>query len=65
MRIIGHRQISTDWHQLTTAHGVFFGYSEQQVREKAAAAHRGYTLAMAQQRNVLPLLPRQAAVRIA
>lgn len=64
MTIMGHRQISTTWHQLNTEQGTFFGYSEQQVREKAAAARRSSTLAMAERRNVLPLLPRQSAASL-
>lgn len=65
MKIIGHRQIRPDWHILTTEHGTFFGYSEQQVREAADAHRRLKLLAQASARTFLPLLPRQCAVRAA
>ena len=64
MKIIGHRQIRPDWHQLTTEHGTFFGYSEQQVREKASAHRIDVLLAQAARPRYLPLLPRQRAARL-
>jgi hypothetical protein len=62
--IIGHRQISPTWHQLTTADGTFFGYSEEQVREKAEAYRRRTLIAHAERHNHLQLMERQRGVRL-
>lgn len=34
-----YTRVSRRWHKLKTTQGLFFGYSRQQVMEKAAAAH--------------------------
>lgn len=65
MKIMGHRQIRPDWHILTTEHGVFFGYSEHQVREKADAAYRRDLIARAEGHNFLQLMDKQRATRAA
>lgn len=64
MIIIGHRQIKPDWHMLTNMDGVFFGYTEEQVREKAAAKRRQNTLAIAERTRHLQLLERQRNVAV-
>lgn len=33
-----YKRISRYWHKLTTEHGVFFGYSREEVETKARAA---------------------------
>ena len=33
-----YKRISRYWHKLTTEHGVFFGYSREEVEGKARAA---------------------------
>jgi hypothetical protein len=64
MKIMGHREIRRDWHQITTEDGVFFGYSEQQAREKADAYRRRTLIALAERHNFLQLMARQRGVRI-
>lgn len=38
---VTYTRVSHDWHRLKTPHGLFFGYSRQQVFEKAVAAAAG------------------------
>ena len=59
LRIVEHRQVSPDWHILKTDFGVFFGYSAQQVAEKAVAKRRELELAEARRGRFLPLLEAQ------
>lgn len=61
MTIMGYRQVSADWHMLRTADGYFFGYSEEQVREKASHAAMQRQIAAATAGKMLPLLEQQAA----
>jgi hypothetical protein len=59
-----HTQVRENWHRLITPHGVFFGYSLQQVKEKADVAARRSILAKAEQQSFLELNDRQRGVRI-
>lgn len=58
-------QITSDWFMLTTEHGAFFGYTAEQVKEKADVAKRRATIALAERHNFLQLMERQRGVRLA
>lgn len=57
-------QIKSDWFMLTTEQGAFFGYTAEQVRDKAEAAKRRATIALAERHNFLQLMERQRGVRL-
>lgn len=66
MATIKHTPVSKDWHKLETPDGVFFGYSYEQVVERADAAWRERIVRDAFRAGRLPLTDRQrsAACRI-
>lgn len=59
LRILSYRQVKPDWHMIRADFGVFFGYSAQQVAEKAVARRRELELAEARRGRMLPLLEAQ------
>jgi hypothetical protein len=59
LRILSYRRVKPDWHMIKSDFGVFFGYSAQQVAEKAVAKRRELELAEARRGRFLPLLEAQ------
>lgn len=54
-----HRQIRPDWHELKTPQGNFYGYSEAEVRGKAAR-HTDPIADIAREEQARELRERQA-----
>jgi len=46
LRILSYRQVKPDWHMIRADFGVFFGYSAQQVAEKAVAKRPSQNLCL-------------------
>jgi len=59
LRILSYRQVKPDWHIIKSDFGVFFGYTAQQVADKAVAKRRELELAEARRGRFLPLLEAQ------